>query len=256
MPFPAQPRVIYDKNALVEVVCQVRFPTILKIEAEPPVAFQEAVRAKYPFFNEKDVIQLSLNADAPAQQVRQNGRVLEFTSSDQKSKIYFAKNFISYLSNSYVRWEDFRADAHSCISKFLSIYGVNNFTRIGLMYRNQITNQHAGTSNPNWGELLNPAISGIYSSSEIDTDAISSMKGTFSSALSDDGFVNAFYASEEESNIKKFAIDADFFSEEALTGGVEDVFERLDGFNRKSGSFFRWCISEKLHERLGPQPVS
>jgi len=256
MPFPMHPRVVYDRNTLVEVVCQVRFPTILKIEAEPPVAFQEAIRAKYPFFNEKDVIQFSINANDPAQQAQQKGRVLEFISSDQKSKIYFSKNFISYLTNSYVRWEDFRAEAHSCISKFLSIYGVSNFTRIGLMYRNVIGSEHVGTLSPNWGDLLNPAISGIYASSEIDEAVVSSMRGTFSSALSEGGFVNAFYGSEEESNSKKFAVDADFFSEENVTGGVDDVFRRLDVFNRKSGSFFRWCISKQLHDRLGPKPVS
>tara|TARA_R110001583_G_C5632553_1_gene407171 strand:+ start:145 stop:915 length:771 start_codon:yes stop_codon:yes gene_type:complete len=256
MPFPTQPRVVYQQNTLVEVVCQVRFPTILKIEAEPPVAFQEAIREKYPFFNEKDVIQFSLNASDPAQHTQQKGRVLEFISQDKKSKIYFSKNFISYLSNSYVRWEDFRSEAYGCISKFLSIYGVSNFSRIGLMYRNMISSDHIGTSNPNWGDLLNPAISGIYAANEIEKGSISLMKGTFSSALSDGGFVNAFYGSEEESNNKKFAIDADFFSEENLTGGVDDVFSRLDDFNRKSGSFFRWCITKELHDRLGPEPVS
>lgn len=45
MLFPPTQRVIYHKNPLVEVVCQLRFPTILKIDAEIPVAFQEAVRS-------------------------------------------------------------------------------------------------------------------------------------------------------------------------------------------------------------------
>ena len=31
-----EPRVQYEKNQLLEVICQFRFPTILRIEAEEP----------------------------------------------------------------------------------------------------------------------------------------------------------------------------------------------------------------------------
>lgn len=49
--FPVAPRVVYDKSPLVEVVCQLRFPTVLRIEAEVPSAFQEAVRSRFPLFD-------------------------------------------------------------------------------------------------------------------------------------------------------------------------------------------------------------
>ena len=42
--FSNEPRCIYRKNQLAEVICQLRFPEILKISAEAPVAFQEAIR--------------------------------------------------------------------------------------------------------------------------------------------------------------------------------------------------------------------
>ena len=41
-------RFIYEKNQLVEVICQLRFPAILSIDSETPAAFQEKVRARYP----------------------------------------------------------------------------------------------------------------------------------------------------------------------------------------------------------------
>ena len=50
MAFPDAPRVIYGVNPLDEVVCQVRFPPILRIDAEPPAAFQELVRRDLPFY--------------------------------------------------------------------------------------------------------------------------------------------------------------------------------------------------------------
>ena len=48
MAFPEVERVIYERNPLDEVICQLRFPAILKID-EPPIAFQEQIRTRYPF---------------------------------------------------------------------------------------------------------------------------------------------------------------------------------------------------------------
>ena len=47
MPFPDAKRIIFRKNPLTEVVCQLRFPPILKIDAEVPANFQEAIRTEF-----------------------------------------------------------------------------------------------------------------------------------------------------------------------------------------------------------------
>src|SRR4051794_3088983 len=60
MPFPAVDRVIYERNPLVEVICQVRFPAILRIDVEPPAAFQEAIRGAFPAFSESAGIEAPL----------------------------------------------------------------------------------------------------------------------------------------------------------------------------------------------------
>ena len=46
--FSHETRCIYRKNQLAEVVCQLRFPEILKIETAVPADFQEAIRDEYP----------------------------------------------------------------------------------------------------------------------------------------------------------------------------------------------------------------
>ena len=43
-------RVIYQKNPLVEVILQIKFPTILSINAKDPVDFQDAIRQEYPIY--------------------------------------------------------------------------------------------------------------------------------------------------------------------------------------------------------------
>ena len=43
-------RCLYQKSPLIEVICQLRFPTIPSIGAEEPTAFQEAVQQDFPQF--------------------------------------------------------------------------------------------------------------------------------------------------------------------------------------------------------------
>ena len=48
MLFAPYERFHYARSPLVEVICQLRFPTILSIGANEPAAFQEAVRRDFP----------------------------------------------------------------------------------------------------------------------------------------------------------------------------------------------------------------
>ena len=41
-------RYAYGKSQLIEVICQLRFPTILSIDTREPADFQETVRAAFP----------------------------------------------------------------------------------------------------------------------------------------------------------------------------------------------------------------
>ncbi len=53
MPFPEVQRVIYRKNPLEQVICQFRFPAILRIDTETPADFQERIRNDFPQFAEQ-----------------------------------------------------------------------------------------------------------------------------------------------------------------------------------------------------------
>ena len=48
MLFAPYERFHYARSPLVEVICQLRFPTILSIGANEPAAFQEAIRKDFP----------------------------------------------------------------------------------------------------------------------------------------------------------------------------------------------------------------
>ena len=46
--FSQEERCIYGNNQLMEVICQLRFPTILSIDAKEPADFQDAIRDVFP----------------------------------------------------------------------------------------------------------------------------------------------------------------------------------------------------------------
>src|SRR5690242_19776038 len=64
-PFPVSPRTVFRVNPLVEVVCQLRFPALLRVDVEPPAAFQERIRAEYPVLKDKTTDLLGLPPELP-----------------------------------------------------------------------------------------------------------------------------------------------------------------------------------------------
>ncbi len=66
MPFPDKPRVKYDQNPLVEVVCQWVFDketcdVVRALDAGSAASIHEAVREKYPQFNISKKIQVEVS---------------------------------------------------------------------------------------------------------------------------------------------------------------------------------------------------
>ena len=104
--FSNDERVIYAKRQLVEVICQLRFPEILKIDVSEPADFQERIRRDYPQY-EKKIEQL------PPQMV--NGKPVpqgtvnnyQFISAEGQWRVSLTKGFIALSTYGYTRWEDF-----------------------------------------------------------------------------------------------------------------------------------------------------
>jgi uncharacterized protein (TIGR04255 family) len=97
MPFPETDRVIYGKKPLDRVICQVRFPAILRIESELPTLFQETIRSQFPGFAQKEELGLVMpqglreGMAIPSQILSsiapQGTRNYEFRSEDGDSKV-------------------------------------------------------------------------------------------------------------------------------------------------------------------------
>ena len=136
---------VYDKNQLVEVICQLRFPSVLRIDTESPTAFQDAIRKPgahrgYPMYILKRNLPFQLSfptAKLPPPLAAMTSTMHEFASEDGHCKINLNRDFLAISTTKYTRWQDFGEDIHRVLELFKSEYSPSFFSRVGLRYRNE-----------------------------------------------------------------------------------------------------------------------
>lgn len=265
MAFPNAPRVVYECNPLDVVICQLRFPAILRIEAEPPARFQETVRSAFPNYDSPPSFQLPVGM--PPELARSMFADLgrknhNFASQDQQWVLTLNREFLSLTCNSYSQWQDFKDRLTGPFGALLQEYRPAAFSRLGLRYRDVIRRSRLGLEDVPWQELLRPWISGVLGSDGVN-DCVKATQSNCVIQLSEEiGSVQMTFGLfiEERTNDAGnkeqetvFLIDSDFYNDQQTEH--DNVFNRLDALNRQAGLFFRWCITDRLHDALRPGPV-
>jgi len=267
MPFPDSRRVIYQKNPLEQVICQLRFPPILRIDAEAPARFQEAIRQEFPLFEEKFEGSVDIPSEVaeqlPAEFLRLPGisgmerRSFQFRTLDEQWTLSLTRDFIALSTSNYTRWEEFQLYFRKPFEVFLAEYSPAIFTRIGLRYQDVIRKSELGLEETPWSELLQPYIAGILAVPSVDQSHIKSTMQVVEMDLSDDYgkvTIRHGFATDKRTNEICYLIDNDFFAEKIKDSN--DVIERLNHFNLRARRLFRWSITDRLHEAMEPEAIS
>lgn len=262
-PFPESPRVIYEENPLVEVVCQVRFPPILRVDVELPAAFQDRIRSEYPVLKDRSNEALGLPPQTPtivANLVRSMNKqrtqsAYDFISADGAWTVSLTREFLALSTTSYRRWEKFKARLDSPFRALLKEYSPAWFSRVGLRYQNVVRRSALGLATEPWSALLQPQLTGILSAGNMHAEVVESMTQTVIQFPGGTGNVNLRHGliPTGENEEICYLIDNDFFADNQTR--AEDVYTKLDFFNQQSGSFFRWCIADRLHNAMGPKSL-
>src|SRR5579864_3285808 len=178
MPFPETPRVVYAHNPLVRVICQLRFPPILRVDSEVPAAYQEQIRASFPLLSEEETF-LPQDLPADVSRIIKAGlsshaarKTWTFASDDGSWSLVLARDFIALSTQSYQRWEEFRPKLEMVFTSFVAEYKPSFFTRLGLRYSNLIDRNKLGLTRVPWKDLLQPHIAAEYSSPDLEESAI------------------------------------------------------------------------------------
>ena len=257
MSIPESPRVEYRRNPLANVVCQLRYPSILRINAVDPIEFQEEIRHRYPLYQ---AVNMTIEAPIPSPVLGQTigigavntlERSYKFASEDNRWTITLTKDYLAIETNYYENWNDFKDYLDLPLAVLENIYRPMFFSRIGLRYIDLIERSRLGLSDVPWQQLFQSFIAAPFYSTDIEGDEIAQFRSHLGLRLDNGTKVNIVHGLvlQPGRNEVGFVIDSDFFTDERKEIG--DAIKTLDGFNRKAGDLFRWCITDRLADALG-----
>ena len=262
MLFAPYEREHYARSPLVEVICQLRFPTILSIGANEPAAFQEAVRRDFPRYavrQEQLPPRVVKRGNATALEPQKPIPNYNFISEDGRWKLNLTQNFIALSTMAYQRWEDFAVRLDKHLAQFIQIYQPNYFERIGLRYVNAVSRRALGLEGRLWDDLIQDQYLGILNQPDVEESEIAKctldvetplVGGCRMKLRAGPGLVGSGKADKEV----RFVLDGDFSAAGQLK--AESVPEKLEQLHRYAVCFFRGAVTEELREAMGPTPLS
>lgn len=257
--FSEEARCRYEKNQLGEVICQLRFPQILTIEANAPVDFQEAIRDTFPVYScRKETPAPKLvgtpgNARLEPQTPNNN---YQFVSEDAHWRVNLTATFISLACNRYTCWEDFAKMLDKPLAAFIRIYRPAYFERVGLRYLNFISRNALSLAQTPWRELICPPYLGLLSDEQVaetsasraTVDAEFAIRGGCRAKIhAGPGLVKR---NGEDSKEIHFVIDQDLFMPGKVA--VNLSAGALQTLHAQAYPIFRDAITDTLHDAMEP----
>jgi uncharacterized protein (TIGR04255 family) len=256
----------YENAPLIEVTFQVNFPTILAIEANEPVEFQQYVMKKFPNYDSKTEYQSEVTvnlenekADVSASMGNHKRRKLHiFVSEDQKWKITLAKDMVAFTTVDYKYWEDMAARTVDVIKALVESYHPLYFNRVGIRYIDAIDRSVYGVEDVPWCELLQPHICGSFS---YQTDEDVKVRGC---SVGSEIAINDIYINYTSGTglidrhdgtmpHEAFILNCDYYySKKTNIDGIGPISEKLHLLSHK---FFRESITDRLHKAMHPEEL-
>lgn len=174
MLFSGHPRTHYNKAPAHEVICQLRFPTILSINTSEPADFQEAIRSNFPqYARRQDATPPRISGLGGSNpKIEQQPPTINhtFLSADGRWKINLTKDFIALSTLSYPGWEEFAHHLDKPLAAFIKLYQPAYFQRVGLRYVNIFSRSRLGLEDAKWGDLIAPAYTAPLREPDIDEE--------------------------------------------------------------------------------------
>ena len=257
--FSTEPRCIYRSSQLGEVICQLRFPQILAVQANIPAQFQEVIRDEYPIYSLRKELPAPKFSGTPGNLQLQKQEAVnnyQFASADGLWRINLTSNFISLACSRYTCWEDFAKKLDKPLAAFLSIYRPAFYERVGLRYINFISRQALCLEDLPFSMLIQPKYLGLLADEQVNeqtatrstVDAEVPIRGGCRAKIhAGPGMVTRKGQQDKEA---KFVLDFDLY----MPGKVEVKHSAaaLQTLHSQAYPLFRDAITDTLHEAMEP----
>ena len=249
--FSQEPRCIYGKNQLGEVICQLRFPQVKEIANGNIQEFRDSIRSVFPEYTARKE-PVMLKPGIPHQTDINH----QFASADGVWRINTTSRFFSLATNRYSCWEDFASKLDQPLAAFLQIYHPIHFERIGLRYLNFISRKDLGLEGIPYSALISPVYLGILADPEVaemaatrtTVDAEFAVRGGCRAKIhAGPGMVRRGGHPDSE---PKFILDLDLY----MSGKLELNYApgALQTLHGQAFPIFRNAITKALHNAMEP----
>lgn len=252
-------RYLYRKHQLVEVICQLRFPTILSISAREPADFQEEIRRDFPQYKRLlEQAQPKISGVPGNLRVEEGNRVTnyQFLSADGRWKVNLTDNFVALATPAYTKWEDFAAKLDLILAQFIPIYQPAYFERVGLRFINVFSRKALDLEGVPFRELLQPGYLGLLGEDDVREESFARSGQDIELAVSGGCRVKLhagpgmLQRGTVKDNEVKFILDNDIFMNGKLP--VAQCAPALQTVHIQADRLFAGAITQRLHEAMEP----
>ncbi|MBR3973568.1 MAG: TIGR04255 family protein [Oscillospiraceae bacterium] len=260
--FSKENRCFYRNNQLAEVVCQLRFPEILTIQANLPVSFQEAIRDEFPVYSSRKETPAPKLAGTPGNMQLQKQEPVnnyQFVSADGIWRVNLTSKFISLSCTRYTCWEDFARKLDKPLVAFIKTYKPAFFERVGLRYVNFFSRKDLDLVGTPYCEMFQPCYLGLLSEEDVSesnaprnsVDAELNIRGGCKVKIhAGPGLVRKGGVPDKEI---KFVFDQDLFMPGQVP--VNMSAGTLQTLHAQAWSIFRGAITPLTHRAMDPQSI-
>lgn len=258
--FSDEERCLYHKSPLIEVICQLRFPTILSIDNQDPYRFQEMIRADYPQYAKRteNLPPKNVNGKQVPQGTVQN---YQFVERLGHWKVNLTQNFISLSTNQYTRWEDFANRLDKILAAFIQMYSPAYFERVGLRFVNSFSRSRLELEDYQWRDLIQPGFLGLLAEEDVREQNVMGEGQRYDIAIPGGcrAKIHAAPAMMKKRNVKTneetqdavFILDQDIY----MTGqiAINHSAGALQTVHLQADRIFRGAVTDVLHQAMDPQ---
>lgn len=239
LPFPHQDDVPLERAPVAEVVCQVRFPPILRILREEPSDFQEQVRGRFPELEiEQSLVVRLPNGGAEPLQPEPQPKIYRFHAADKHADLALSVNFYALSTTRYTHWSNFLDDlllAHAAVQ---TAYQPAYASRIGLRYIDRFTLANTGYAEPaEMRGLFRPELVAPLSGETWAHTADYFSQQSFQDA---EARLTLRFGYRLEASEPTFILDFDYYQEGQLP--FTDLADRCHRYHAIIYNAFRWCL--------------
>lgn len=250
--FPVTQEVRLKKSPLSEVLCQVKFPPILRIAKEPPADFQEAIRIRFPGLEVEQgvLLQLGISPAAENPVVETTPKIYRFKSSDSKTCVSLAVDFFALSTNSYTHWDDFVNDFIFVEQVVKKVFSPPFINRVGLRFINRITLKNSGCKTiQELLDLFHPDLTCFFRSNAWSEpgEMISQIV-----LLDHKARLTLRFGFAREEKEPFFLLDFDYY--EGYQLDFQNLSEKIDDYHTKIYQAFRWSLIDAGLEHFDPFP--